>query len=97
MAARKSSRNRVGIRLDSLFVAGRIATDTLAFGLDQLSIRERHKEMQLHAKAKALLAAMPLGKIRTASVTELAAVKGIGVGDAERIAKYFEEKRGKKK
>ena len=49
------------------------------------------------AKAKALLAAMPLGKIRTASVTELAAVKGIGVGDAERIAKYFEEKRGKKK
>jgi excinuclease UvrABC nuclease subunit len=49
------------------------------------------------AKAKALLAAMPLGKIRTASVTELAAVKGIGVADAERIAKYFEEKRGKKK
>ena len=49
------------------------------------------------AKAKALLAAMPLGKIRTASVSELAAVKGIGVGDAERIAKYFEEKRGKKK
>jgi len=49
------------------------------------------------AKAKALLAAMPLGKIRTASVAELAAVKGIGVGDAERIAKYFEEKRGKKK
>ncbi len=49
------------------------------------------------AKAKALLAAMPLGKIRTASVTELAAVKGIGVSDAERIAKYFEEKRGKKK
>ena len=49
------------------------------------------------AKAKALLAAMPLGKIRTASVSELAAVKGIGVADAERIAKYFEEKRGKKK
>jgi excinuclease ABC subunit C len=49
------------------------------------------------AKAKALLAAMPLGKIRTASVSELAAVKGIGVGDAERIVKYFEEKRGKKK
>ena len=49
------------------------------------------------AKAKALLAAMPLGKIRTASVSELAAVKGIGLGDAERIAKYFEEKRGKKK
>ena len=59
----KSSRNRVGIRLDSLFVAGRIATDTLAFGLDQLSIRERHKEMQLHAKAKALLATRAFGRM----------------------------------
>ena len=49
------------------------------------------------AKAKALLAAMPLGKIRTASVEELCAVKGVGKADAERIYKYFEEKRGKKK
>ena len=49
------------------------------------------------AKAKALLAAMPLGKIRTASVSELAAVKGIGIKDAERVVEYFKEKRGKKK
>ena len=48
------------------------------------------------AKAKALLAVMPLGKIRTASVEELAAVKGIGRADAQRIYSYF-EKRGKKK
>ena len=50
-----------------------------------------------HAKAKALLAAMPLGKIRTATVDELMAIKGIGRTDAERVVKYFEEKRGKKK
>ena len=49
------------------------------------------------AKAKALLAAMPLGKIRTATVEELVAIKGIGRTDAERVVKYFEEKRGKKK
>ena len=49
------------------------------------------------AKARALLAAMPLGKIRTASVEEICAVKGIGRSDAERIFRYFEEKRGKKK
>ena len=49
------------------------------------------------AKAKALLAAMPLGKIRTATVDELMAIKGIGRTDAERVVKYFEEKRGKKK
>ena len=49
------------------------------------------------AKAKALLSAMPLGKIRTATVDELMAIKGIGRNDAERVVKYFEEKRGKKK
>lgn len=49
------------------------------------------------AKARALLAAMPLGKIRNATVDELVAVKGIGRTDAERVVKYFEEKRGKKK
>ena len=48
-------------------------------------------------KAKALLAAMPLGKIRAATKEELCTVKGIGPSDAERIVKYFEEKRGKKK
>ena len=48
-------------------------------------------------KAKALLSAMPLAKIRSATVEELMAVKGIGQSDAERIYKYFKEKRGKKK
>lgn len=48
-------------------------------------------------KAKALLSAMPIGKIRTATVEELCSVKGIGASDAERIRKYYEEKRGKKK
>ncbi|MBE6531907.1 MAG: excinuclease ABC subunit UvrC [Ruminococcaceae bacterium] len=45
------------------------------------------------AKAKALLSAMPLAKIRMASIDELCAVKGIGRQDAERIYRYFEEKR----
>jgi excinuclease ABC subunit C len=49
------------------------------------------------AKARALLHEMPLGKIRDATVEELAAVKGIGKADAERIVKYFKEKRGKNK
>jgi excinuclease ABC subunit C len=47
------------------------------------------------AKARALLSAMPLGKIRTASVEELAAVKGIGQKDAEKIYEYFKAKKGK--
>ena len=49
------------------------------------------------AKARALLSAMPLGRIRTATVDELMTVRGIGRADADRIAEYFKEKRGKKK
>lgn len=59
----KASKNRVGVRLDSLFVAGRISADTLAFGLEQLGIREQHKKMQMHAKARALLATRAFGRM----------------------------------
>ena len=45
--------------------------------------------------AKALLASMPLGRIKTASVKELAAIKGISGKDAENIRAYFD--RTKKK
>ena len=45
------------------------------------------------AKAKRLLSAMPLGKIRGATVEELSAVSGISRGDAERIYKYYHEKK----
>jgi excinuclease ABC subunit C len=40
-------------------------------------------------KAKLLLASMPLAKIKTASVGELASIKGISQRDAELIYKYF--------
>lgn len=45
------------------------------------------------AKARALLRAMPLGKIREATVEELCAVKGIGERDAEKIYEYFKTAR----
>ena len=49
------------------------------------------------SKARALLSAMPMARIRAASAEELCAVRGIGRADAERIEAYFKEKRGKKK
>ena len=49
------------------------------------------------AKARALLSAMPMARIRAATAEELCAVRGIGRKDAERIEAYFKEKRGKKK
>ncbi|MBO5102453.1 MAG: excinuclease ABC subunit UvrC [Clostridia bacterium] len=41
------------------------------------------------AKAKALLSAMPLGKIKSSTVEELTSVRGVGRADAERIYAYF--------
>ena len=43
-------------------------------------------------KAKALLDAMPYAKIKTASVKELSAIKGVSQKDAEAIHEYFNEK-----
>jgi excinuclease ABC subunit C len=43
-------------------------------------------------KAKALLSAMPLGKIRTSTKDELSAVKGISERDAENIYAYYHKR-----
>ena len=43
-------------------------------------------------KAKALLDAMPYAKIKTASVKELSAIKGVSLKDAEAIHEYFNKK-----
>lgn len=59
----KAHRSRIGLRADSLFVAGRISADTLAFGLEHLSIVERQRKMNMYAKAKALLATRSFGRI----------------------------------
>ena len=45
------------------------------------------------AKARALLGAMPLSKIKTASADELSAVRGISRADAERIREYYEKRK----
>lgn len=47
-------------------------------------------------KARALLSAYPLGKIKSATVEELCSVKGIGKADAERVFEYFRKSKVKK-
>jgi hypothetical protein len=59
----KASRTRLGISLDSLFVAGRISADTLAFGLDHLGIIEHRDKMNLRARAKTLIATRAFGRM----------------------------------
>ena len=45
------------------------------------------------AKARALLGAMTLSKIKEASIDELAAVKGVSRADAERIREYYDKRK----
>ena len=45
------------------------------------------------AKARALLLAMPLGKIKAATAAELSAVRGIGEADAKKIVEFFSKKK----
>ena len=47
------------------------------------------------AKARALLSAMPYGRIKEATREELTAVKGIGEADADRILQYFAKSKSK--
>ena len=60
---RRASRNRVGLTVDSLIVAGRLAADTIGLGLDRLHIHEHNDHMDIQAEAKALLATRSFGRI----------------------------------
>ena len=59
----RPSRTRLGIMMDSLFVAGRVGPDTLAAGIDKLHIHEHHKHMDLNVQAKAMLATHAFGRM----------------------------------
>lgn len=45
------------------------------------------------AKARLLLASMPLAKIKTAKISELAAIKGISRSDAENVYNYYHKEK----
>lgn len=60
----KASRNRIGLHIDSLFVAGRMSADTVALGLERLRIHEHGRHADFHAKANALAATRAFGRIR---------------------------------
>ena len=60
---KKTGSNRIGLRLDSLFAAGRLASDTLAFGLDRLRISEEDRNIKIAASAKTFAAIRGLGRL----------------------------------
>ena len=60
----KLHRSRIGLNLDSMFVAGRIGRDTIAAGLDRLYLHERGREVDIEAAAKAFLATGSFGRVK---------------------------------
>ena len=57
------SRNRIGLSIDSMFVAGRLKTDTMALAVENFYVHEEEDHMNIDAKAKALLATGAFGRI----------------------------------
>ncbi len=60
---RKAIRNKIGLHLDSVMVAGRIAADTIGMRMDKLHIHEHNDHLDLHADANALLATRSFGRM----------------------------------
>lgn len=58
------SRSRIGLTLDSLFVAGRIVNDTLAVGIDRLYMHEKDRNVNIEMNSKAFIATRDYGRIR---------------------------------
>ncbi len=61
---RRASRNRIGLTLDSMMVAGRMAADTIGVGMDKLHIHEHNDHVDIDVEAKALLATRAFGRMR---------------------------------
>ena len=60
---RMAAKGKVGLTLDSLFVAGRLGLDTLAFGLDHLYLHEGDRQVLVDAAAKAFMATSGYGRM----------------------------------
>lgn len=58
------SRARLNMRMDSMFVAGRMGRDTVAMGLDRLHIKNHRNHTDFHAEAKAFVATKAFGRMR---------------------------------
>ena len=62
--SKRINKSDIGLTLDSLFVAGRVAKDTLAFGLDRLYLHEKEKGINVDLSSKAFLATRDFGRIK---------------------------------
>ena len=59
----KTLKNKIGFAIDSLFMAGRVASDTLAVGLDRLRINEHNGQLDFDMQAKSIVATKAFGRM----------------------------------
>ena len=57
-------KSRIGLTMDSMFVAGRLGRDTLAAGIDRLYLHEEGRAVRVEAAAKAFLATASMGRVK---------------------------------
>lgn len=56
-------RNRIGLELDSMMVAGRLGADTIAVGMERLYLLEQDNKINVDMAAKALAATKSFGRM----------------------------------
>lgn len=61
--ARKNKLERVSLELDSLFVAGRLPADTVAFGLERLGVKERLGHFDISLRSRLFLGLKSSGRM----------------------------------
>ena len=60
---RKPGKSRISLALDSMFVAGRSCSDTVALGLNHLGISEKDRHLKIHATANAFASTEAFSRI----------------------------------
>jgi len=63
LSNRSRGNNRLGLSLEEIFIAGRAASDTLAFRLDDLHIHEHDDHIDIDAGAEAILLTSSYGRM----------------------------------
>lgn len=63
LSTRQTARREIGLTLDSIMVAGRLASDTLAFRLQQMYIHEHEDHMDVGVAANAMFMTRNYGRL----------------------------------
>ncbi len=63
LSTRQAAKRQIGLTLDSILVAGRMASDTLAFRLQQMYIYEKEKQMDVGIAANAMFLTRNYGRL----------------------------------